>query len=148
MVALATNTSETSPWDVLDGFPKLHSRARDDFTSTCTEAPHSKLFGRVEIWLTIYDCRGGLESFTRDPIGYEDLEASLYHFVYGRVTVLVDPSGLTPVPGDTIIGTPTTPSPITTGPIWPSKPWNVRFPRVKGVGSGFGSKRVARLEPA
>ena len=74
---------------------------------------------------------------TRDPIGYEDWESSLYHYVYGRATVLVDPSGLTPVPGDPLpgfptTGTPTTPSPVTNGPIWPSKPWNVRFPKVKG----------------
>ena len=27
VVALAPNSSETSPWDVLDTFPKLHSRA-------------------------------------------------------------------------------------------------------------------------
>ena len=72
MVALAPITSETSPWDVLDTFPKQHSRAREAKTSNCTEARHSKSLGRVEIWLMIYEGCDGLESFTRDLIGYYD----------------------------------------------------------------------------
>ncbi len=90
MVALAPNTSETSPWDVLNTFPKLHSRAREAFTRTCTEVPHSKSLNCVEIWQAIYDCRDGLESFTRDPIGYEDGN-SLYES-YLRM-VKADPYG-------------------------------------------------------
>ncbi len=70
MVALAPNTSETITWDVLDGFPILHSRARETITARCTEAPLSKSFGRVEIWQAIYETCDGLESFTRDPIGF------------------------------------------------------------------------------
>jgi len=77
MVALAPNTSQTSTWDVLNTFPKLHSRAREVKTPRCTEAPHPKSFGRVEIWLVISESCVGLESFTRDPIEYEDGE-SLY----------------------------------------------------------------------
>ena len=92
MVALAPNTSETSPWDILDGFPKLHSRAREAFTSSCTEAPDSKSLGRVEIWLMIYDYRDGLESFTRDPIGYEDGE-NLFQYVGSNPLLRLDPSG-------------------------------------------------------
>ena len=95
MVALAPNTSETSPWDVLDGFPKLHSRARETKPRFCTEAPHSKSFGRVEIWLVIYESCEGLESFTRDPIGF-DGGWSHYSFVNGRALIELDPSGLAP----------------------------------------------------
>ena len=90
MVALASNTSETSPWDVLDGFSKLHSRAREVKTRICTEAPYSKSLGRVEIWLTIYESCDGLESFTRDPIGYHD-GASIYSSYLGLSEM--DPSG-------------------------------------------------------
>ena len=74
MVALAPNTSEPSPWDALDTFPKLHSRAREKITGSCTEVFFSKSLGRVEIRLTIFESRDGLESFTRDPIGYEGSE--------------------------------------------------------------------------
>jgi len=70
MVALTPNTSETSTWDVLDGFPKLPSRTREVKTRICTEAPHSKSVSRVKIWLMIYESCDGLESFTRDPIGF------------------------------------------------------------------------------
>ena len=96
MVALAPNSSETSTWDVLDGFPKLHSRAREAKTQSCTEAPHSKSLGRVEIWLMIYESREGLESFTRDPIDEEfDIEEiNLYEFVYGAVLTETDSEGL------------------------------------------------------
>ena len=59
---------------------KLHSRAREVKTCSCTEAPDSKSLGRVEIWLLIYEGREGLESFTRDPIGYEGSEWGLYEF--------------------------------------------------------------------
>ena len=93
MVALAPNTSETSSWDVLDGFPKLHSRAREVKTRTCTEALQSKSLGRVEIWQAIYDCRAGLESFTRDPIDYEGSEWGLYEYVKGMSLQSTDPSG-------------------------------------------------------
>ena len=91
MVALAPNTSETSSWDVLETFPKLHSRAREVETTRCTDALPSKSLGRVEIWLVIYDCRVGLESFTRDPIGYRDGLS-----LYGSYFLLsdLDPSGL------------------------------------------------------
>ena len=72
MVAPAPITNETSTWDVLDTFPKLHSRAREAKTTPCTEVPMLKSRNRIEIWLTIYDDCDGLESFTRDPIGYWD----------------------------------------------------------------------------
>ena len=94
MVALAPNTSETSPWDVLDTFPKLHSRAREAMTPRCTEAPHSKSLGRVEIWLMIYESRGGLEFFTRDPIGFKGSPYDLYEFVDGNPLGKTDPSGM------------------------------------------------------
>ena len=93
MVALAPNTSETSTWDVLDGFPKLHSRAREAITARCTEVPHSKSFGRVEIWLTIYESCDGLESFTRDPIGFDAKSELLYEFVAAGTLNGLDPSG-------------------------------------------------------
>jgi len=91
MVALAPNTSETSSWDVLDGFPKLHSRARDLKTRICTEAPHSKSLSRVEIWLMISESCVGLESFTRDPIGMHDGASvyQIYFWLHG-----LDPTGL------------------------------------------------------
>ena len=90
MVALAPNTSETSPWDVLDTFPKLHSRAREVKTTKCTEAPRSKSLSRVEIWQVVFESRGGLESFTRDPIGFED-GFNLYQDYFGQSDT--DPSG-------------------------------------------------------
>ena len=93
MVALAPNTSEPSPWDVLDGFPKLHSRAREAITLNCTEVPYSKSLSRVEIWLLIYECCDGLESFTRDPIGFKGSPWNLFEYVGGRPAVLNDPSG-------------------------------------------------------
>ena len=91
MVALAPNTSETSSWDVLETFPKLHSRAREVKTRICTEAPHSKSFGRVEIWQAIYESCDGLESFTRDPIGLNGGRN-----IYGSYLGLkwMDPTGL------------------------------------------------------
>ena len=92
MVALAPNTSETSSWDVLETFPKLHSRAREVKTRICTEAPHSKSLDCVEIWQVIYDCRVGLESFTRDPIGFRGSEWNLYRCYFGLL--FTDPSGL------------------------------------------------------
>ena len=93
MVALAPNTSETSSWDVLSTFPKLHSRAREVKTRICTEATHSKSLGRVEIWLVISESCVGLESFTRDPIGFDGSEWGLYEFSNSRSLTMVDPSG-------------------------------------------------------
>ncbi len=94
MVALAPNSSETSPWDILDTFPKLHSRAREANTRSCTEAPHSKSRNGIEIWLLIYESCDGLESFTRDPIGYRGSEWNLYEYVDGGPLQRVDPLGL------------------------------------------------------
>ena len=93
MVALAPNTSETSSWDVLDGFPKLHSRAREVKTRICTEAPCSKSLNCVEIWQAIYETCDGLESFGRDPIGYKGSPYDLYEFLGGRAKSAIDPSG-------------------------------------------------------
>jgi hypothetical protein len=47
----------------------------------------------IEIWLTIYETCDGLESFTRDPIGYEGSEWSVYE--YGEANSLrnIDPTG-------------------------------------------------------
>ena len=94
MVALAPNTSETSTWDVLDRFPKLHSRAREVKTARCTEAPAFKSLSRVEIWLTIYEGCAGLELFTRDPTGYRG-GINLYEYVKSSPLWHSDPSGLT-----------------------------------------------------
>ena len=104
MVALAPNTSETSPWDILDGFPKLHSRAREVKTARCTEAPHSKSLDRVEIRLTIYESCVGLESFTRDPIGFDAGGELLYEYVDGNPLDGLDPEGLTPVHALCLVG--------------------------------------------
>ncbi len=93
MVALAPNTSEPSPWDVLDTFPKQHSRAREAKTPSCTEVPHSKSLDRVEIWLLIYEGCVGLESFTRDPIGFDGGGHGVYEYCRGFPTRAVDPSG-------------------------------------------------------
>jgi len=90
MVALAPNNSETSSWDVLNTFPKLHSRAREAKTRICTEAPHSKSLSRVEIWLVIYESCEGLESFTRDSIGYVDGLSQYSNYFDVRS---IDPSG-------------------------------------------------------
>ena len=96
MVALAPNTSETSPWDVLDGFPKLHSRAREVKTRICTEALHSKSLSRVEIWLVISESCVGLESFTRDPIGYRGGH-NAYGYCVSSIMNRVDPEGEAPI---------------------------------------------------
>ena len=93
MVALAPNNSETSTWDVLDRFPKMHSRAREAKTSNCTEARHSKSLGRVEIWLMIYESCVGLESFTRDPIGFMGSAWNLYEMLATAPLVRIDPRG-------------------------------------------------------
>jgi|GEM_PF-5762726 len=147
MVALAPNTSETSTWDVLDGFPKLHSRAREVKTTRCTEAPASKSFGRVEIWLVISESCVGLESFTRDPIGFKGGD-NFYSFVLGWAMSAVDPSGLDGyplgpwvggqqypylLPGQRVPGHPHNP----TGPV-PSippvrNPFNSLFPLLSGM---------------
>ena len=94
MVALDPITNETPAWDVLDTFPKLHSRAREVKTTHCTEAPHSKSLDCVEIWQAIYETCDRLESFTRDPIGFKSLCNNFYSFVWGRSLSKVDPSGL------------------------------------------------------
>ena len=94
MVALAPITNETLAWDVFDTFPKLHSRAREAKTSTCTEAPRFKSRSGIEIWLVIYDRCDRLESFTRDPIGFVGSRWNLNEFVGSRVLVALDPSGL------------------------------------------------------
>ncbi len=91
MVALAPITNENFAWDVLDTFPKPHSRAREVKTTHCTEAPHSKSRSGIEIWLTIFESREGLESFTRDPIGYQD--GPILYDLYISL-LLTDPSGL------------------------------------------------------
>ena len=93
MVALAPNTSETSPWDVLDTFPKLHSRAREEKTTSCTEVPDSKSLDCIEIWQVVFESCDGLESFTRDPIGFDGSEWNLYEFLAGRALVYRDPDG-------------------------------------------------------
>jgi hypothetical protein len=93
MVALAPITNETPAWDVQDTFPKLHSRAREEKTTPCTEAPHSKSLVRVEIWQAIYETCDGLESFTRDPIGFAGSPFSLYEFLDSRGTSTTDPTG-------------------------------------------------------
>jgi len=95
MVALAPNTSEASTWDVVNTFPKLHSRAREVKTTHCAEVPESKSLSRVEIWLLIYESCDGLESFTRDPIGFEGSEWNLYEVMEGMVLDGLDPTGLT-----------------------------------------------------
>ncbi len=56
----------------------------------------------------LYDANLGRFA-SRDPIGYEDVESSLYHLGYSRVTVLVDPSGLIPIPTDTVPSAPLRP---------------------------------------
>ena len=97
MVALAPITNETPAWDVLDAFPKLHSRAREAKTTPCTEVPMLKSRSRIEIWLVIYETCDRLESFTRDPIGFKGSEWNLYEYVRGRSLNYIDPSGLVSV---------------------------------------------------
>ena len=94
MVALATNTTETPTWDILETFPKLHSRAREAITPICTEARYSKSLSCVEIWLTIYEGCVGLESFTRDPMKYKGSPYNLYEYLDGGPLYRVDPLGL------------------------------------------------------
>jgi len=94
MVALDPNTSETSPWDVLNTFPKLHPRAREAKTRICTEAPRSKSLSRVEIWLVIYESRVGLESFTRDRIGFKAGSLNIYQYIASSPLRATDPTGL------------------------------------------------------
>jgi len=94
MVALAPNTSETSTWDVLDGFSKLHSRAREAKTTRCTEAPASKSLSRVEIWLVISESCVGLESFPRDPIGFEGGAYGIYKYCHNKPNNYMDPFGM------------------------------------------------------
>ncbi len=94
MVALAPITNETPAWDVLDRFPKLHSRAREVKTPSCTDVPHSKSLGCVEIWLVIYEGCDGLESFTRDPIGYRGSPFDLYEYCESSPLQNFDPLGM------------------------------------------------------
>ena len=107
MVALAPITNDTSAWDVLNTFPKLHSRAREVKTTSCTEARDSKSLDRVEIWQAIYESCDGLESSTRDPIEYLEVAHSLpasyllgkilihrYQFLIGSPLLYTDELGL------------------------------------------------------
>jgi len=94
MVAIASNTSETSTWDTLNGFPSLHSRAREAKTNRYAEATGCKSLNCVEIWQVIYDYRIRLESFSRDPIGFEGGQLNIYGYVDSRVFISTDPSGM------------------------------------------------------
>ena len=101
MVALAPKSSETSPWDVLERFPKLHSRAREAETTPCTEAPMLKSRSRIEIWLLIYESCDGLESFTRDPI---ESDESLYEYCWSSPLCFLDPTGNHPFAIPVVVG--------------------------------------------
>jgi len=104
MVALAPITNETPAWDVLNTFPKLHSRAREVKTGICTEALHSKSLGRVEIWLRISESCVGLESFTRDPIGFDGSPWSVYQYVFDNPHNWVDSDGQVAIPPSDVSG--------------------------------------------
>jgi len=93
MVAIASNTSETSTWDTLNGFPRLQSRARGAKTNRYAEATGCKPLTRVEIQQVIYDYRIRLESFSRDPIGYSRRDKSLNQYIRGRTLIGMDPKG-------------------------------------------------------
>ena len=93
MVAIASNTSETSTWDTLNGFPRLHSRAREAKTNRYAEATGCKPLTRVEIQQVIYDYRIRLESFSRDAIGFEGRSWNVYQFCRVNPTSVVDPLG-------------------------------------------------------
>jgi len=93
MVALAPSTTETSTLDILNGFPKLHSRAREAKTNRYAEATACKSLNRVEIWQVIYDYRIRLESFSRDLIGYGGSPYLLYEYGEGVPLTTVDPVG-------------------------------------------------------
>ncbi len=90
MVALSSSTFSENP----------HSRARS-IASICTDPSRCKSLQRIEMRLSIYESRIGLDSFSRDPIGYVD-GANLYQFVRNSSLTFVDPMGwvLTMVPSD------------------------------------------------
>ncbi len=74
-------------------FENRHSRARS-IASICTDSLRFKSLDRTEMRLWIYENCIGLESFSRDPIGFEGSEWNLYEYVNSKPFRLVDPSGL------------------------------------------------------
>jgi len=132
MVALAQNTSETSSWDVLNTFQKRHSRAREVKTARCTEASHSKSLSRVEIWLMIYESCVGLESFTRDPIGFDGGAYGIYEYCHTKPHIYMDPFGKQIMPPSIDSGYPLYMPAPHTSPTLPTPP--VRITPVKPPG--------------
>jgi hypothetical protein len=53
-----------------------------------------KSLTRIEMRLSSYDRRNGLESLTRDPIEYKGSPYNLYELSNGKVLVSVDPTGM------------------------------------------------------
>ncbi len=83
MVALSSSTFSENP----------HSRARS-IASICTDTSRRKSLNRIEMRLSIYENRIGLDSFSRDPIGYDGSPYNLYEFCNGKSLVAIDPSGM------------------------------------------------------
>jgi hypothetical protein len=153
MVALAPITNETPVWDVHDTFPKLHSRAREAKTSICTEAPRFKSRSGIEIWLTIYETCDRLESFTRDPIGFDGGAYGIYEYCHTKPHIYMDPFGKQIMPPSIGAGypiympapheppSPPTPWPKVLPPMGPPVP--PKPPTIGGYGHYCGPIRAA-----
>ncbi len=91
MVALNSSTFFENP----------HSRARS-IASFCTDSTRCKSLDRIDMRFSIYESRVGLESFSRDPIGYEGGSIGLYEYCIAKPLHFVDSTGFRGrVPSDT-----------------------------------------------
>ena len=107
-----------------------------------TELKSSK---RIGLGHFTYDNCRRLDSCSKDPITYAAGSNCLYEYCHSKPYSYVDPwgmqimatmpPGLSPFPGPVTNPNRPVPSPVTKpGPIWPSNPPNIRFPRTPTKG--------------
>ncbi len=74
-------------------YEKSHSRARS-IASSRADSSRCKSLQRIEMRLSIYESRVGLDSFSRDPIGFGGSPHNLYEYVQSNPQNRLDPLGL------------------------------------------------------
>ena len=93
MVALASPTTENSHRCATQRFEKPLSRVRGNSAMPSCRVRSFNSLNRIEIGLSIYESSDRLESFSRDPIGYEGSEWNLYEYCHNSPLANVDPDG-------------------------------------------------------
>ena len=94
MVAFASHTIENSYRRAALRFEKPLSRVRGNSAIGSHRARSFNSLNRIEMRLSIYESRDRLESFSRDPIGFEGSPYNLYEYVESNPLVGTDPLGL------------------------------------------------------